>query len=296
APSRRRRARTRARPRSRAPRRCAGPRGRRARARARRGGARARARRGGRRRAPPSRPARARSRDARRRRPCARSRRAAARRPARRRRGAGGPGRSRRPRARRRRSGAGSWPFDGSPRSLARRPAGRGARLARMPAARILSLLPSTTEIAAALGLADRLGGRSPECTVPPEVLRLPVVTEPKLDPAAPSAAIDARVKALVRDGLSVYRVDADLARRLAPDVILTQTQCEVCAATPRDLEAAACEWLAGRDGPPPRLVAVAPNTLGDVLDDLVRVAEGCGVAERGRALRAREQARIDAL
>jgi len=163
-----------------------------------------------------------------------------------------------------------------------------------MPAARILSLLPSTTEIAAALGLGDRLVGRSHECTVPPEVARLPVVTEPKLDPHAPSAAIDARVKALVREGLSVYRVDAELAQRLAPDVILTQTQCEVCAVTPRDLEAAACEWLAGRAGPAPRLVAVAPNTLADVLDDLVRVAEGCGVAERGHALRSREQARID--
>lgn len=165
-----------------------------------------------------------------------------------------------------------------------------------MPAARILSLLPSTTEIAAALGLGDRLVGRSHECTVPPEVARLPIVTEPKLDPHAPSAAIDARVKALVRDCLSVYRVDAELARRLAPDVILTQTQCEVCAVTPRDLEAAACEWLAGREGPAPRLVAVAPDTLADVLDDLVRVADGCGVGERGRALRAREQARIDAL
>jgi iron complex transport system substrate-binding protein len=163
-----------------------------------------------------------------------------------------------------------------------------------MPATRILSLLPSTTEIAAALGLGDRLVGRSHECTLPAEVARLPVVTEPKLDPHAASARIDARVKALVREGLSVYRVDADLARRLAPDVILTQTQCEVCAVTPRDLAAAACEWLAGREGPAPRLVAVAPDTLGDVLDDFVRVAEGCGVGERGRALRAREQARID--
>ncbi len=170
------------------------------------------------------------------------------------------------------------------------------ASLRRMPAARILSLLPSTTEIAVALGLGEQLVGRSHECTVPAGIERLPVVTVPKLDPHAPSAEIDARVKALVRDGLSVYRVDAELARTLAPDVILTQTQCEVCAVTPSDLEAAACDWLAGREGPAPRLVAVAPNTLGDVLDDLVRVAEGCGVPERGAALRAREQARIDAI
>jgi iron complex transport system substrate-binding protein len=156
---------------------------------------------------------------------------------------------------------------------------------------RILSLLPSTTEIVGALGLADRLVGRSHECTLPPGVERLPVVTQPKLDPRAPSGAIDARVKELVREGLSVYRVDAERIRALRPTAILTQTQCEVCAVTPRDLEAAACEWI----GLAPALVAVAPNTLADVLDDLVRVADGLGVRERGETLRAREWDRIEA-
>ncbi len=157
---------------------------------------------------------------------------------------------------------------------------------------RILSLLPSTTEIAAALGLEANLVGRSHECTLPPGIERLPIVTEPKLDIHAPSAAIDARVKELVREGLSVYRVDADRARELRPTVILTQTQCEVCAVTPRDLEDAACEWI----GLAPRLVAVAPNTLADVLDDLVRVGEGCGVRARAEALRAAEWERIEAI
>ena len=147
---------------------------------------------------------------------------------------------------------------------------------------RILSLLPSTTEIAAALGLAEQLVGRSHECTLPPEVERLPIVTEPKLDLRAPSRAIDARVKELVCEGLSIYRVDAERVRALEPDVILTQTQCEVCAVTPRDLEEAACAWI----GASPRLVVVEPSSLVDVLDDLVRVAEGCGVGARGRALR----------
>jgi iron complex transport system substrate-binding protein len=159
-------------------------------------------------------------------------------------------------------------------------------------AERILSLLPSTTEIAWALGLGARLVGRSHECTVPAEVVRLPAVTEPKLDVQAPSRAIDASVKALVREGLSVYRVDAERVRELRPDVILTQTQCEVCAVTPRDLEAAACAWL----GAAPRLVAVEPRGLDDVLDDWIRVAEGCGVPEVGRSLRDRERARIDLL
>jgi iron complex transport system substrate-binding protein len=157
---------------------------------------------------------------------------------------------------------------------------------------RILSLLPSTTEIAAALGLEAKLVGRSHECTLPPGIERLPIVTEPKLDIQAPSGAIDARVKELVREGLSVYRVDAERVRELRPTVILTQTQCEVCAVTPRDLEAAACEWI----GMAPRLVAVSPNSLADVLDDLVRVGEGCGVAARAEQVRAAEWQRIEAI
>ena len=157
---------------------------------------------------------------------------------------------------------------------------------------RILSLLPSTTEIAAALGLVDQLVGRSHECTLPREVARLPIVTEPKLDLQAPSRALDARVRELVRDGLSVYRLDAELLRALEPDVILTQTQCDVCAVTPRDLEDAACEWI----GASPRLVVVEPSSLADVLDDLVRVAEGCGVGARGRRLREERWEHIESI
>ena len=104
---------------------------------------------------------------------------------------------------------------------------------------RIASLLPSATEIACALGLRDQLVGRSHECEFPPGVESLPVLTEPKLDPAAPSAAIDARVRELVREGLSVYKVDAQKLRELAPTLILTQDHCEVCAASLRDAEAA---------------------------------------------------------
>jgi iron complex transport system substrate-binding protein len=157
---------------------------------------------------------------------------------------------------------------------------------------RILSLLPSTTEIAGALGLAHCLVGRSHECDLPHGVESLPVVTEPKLDIHAPSRAIDRRVKELVRDGLSVYRVDADRVRGLHPDVILTQTQCEVCAVTPGDLRDALDEWV----GAAPELVAVEPNTLSDVLDDFARVGRGCGVPERGAALARREHERIEAL
>ncbi len=157
---------------------------------------------------------------------------------------------------------------------------------------RILSLLPSTTEIAGALGLAHRLVGRSHECDLPFGVSALPAVTEPKMDVHAASREIDRCVRELVRDGLSVYRVDAERVRGLRPEVILTQTQCEVCAVTPSDLREALGEWI----GTPPELVAVEPNTLDDVLEDFARVGRGCGVPERGAALSRRERERIDAL
>ena len=104
---------------------------------------------------------------------------------------------------------------------------------------RIVSLLPSTTEIACALGFQQALVGRSHECDFPPGVEHLPILTEPKLDASATSARIDDRVKQLVGDGLSVYRVDAEKLRELRPTVILTQDHCQVCAASLRDVEEA---------------------------------------------------------
>jgi iron complex transport system substrate-binding protein len=146
---------------------------------------------------------------------------------------------------------------------------------------RIASLLPSTTEIVCALGQGAALVGRSHECDYPPEVAALPVLTEPKLDARAASRAIDDRVKQLVREGLSVYRVDSERLRALAPSVVLTQEQCDVCAASPRDVEAALCTWTGAR----PRVVSLAPQTLGDVWTDLVTVATALGVRERGESL-----------
>jgi len=156
---------------------------------------------------------------------------------------------------------------------------------------RVVSLLPSSTEIVHALGLSERLVGRSHECDHPPELAQLPVLTEPKLDAEAPSAEIDARVKQLVSEGLSIYRVDAEALRRVEPTVILTQTQCEVCAASASDVEAALAGWVGHR----PRVVSLEPKTLGDVWQDMQRVADALGEPARGSELAAALADRVTA-
>jgi iron complex transport system substrate-binding protein len=101
---------------------------------------------------------------------------------------------------------------------------------------RICSLLPSATEIVAALGQLDRLVGRSAECDFPPTVSRVPVVTAARIDTEnLTSAAIDAAVRDALADGSSLYAVDAALIAQLAPDLILTQDLCEVCAVASSD-------------------------------------------------------------
>jgi iron complex transport system substrate-binding protein len=157
---------------------------------------------------------------------------------------------------------------------------------------RIVSLLPSATEIAVALGLQDNLVGRSHECDFPPAVKALPVCTSTKLEKGLTSQAIEDRVKAIVEKGLSVYDVDAPLLKSLRPDVILTQAQCAVCAVTPADLEEALATWV----GTPPRLVSLAPDDLADVFGDLARVAEAAGVPERAPEAKARMQVGLGAL
>ncbi|NBC88911.1 MAG: ABC transporter substrate-binding protein [Alphaproteobacteria bacterium] len=141
---------------------------------------------------------------------------------------------------------------------------------------RVVSLLPSATEIAVALGLEENLVGRSHQCDFPPGIRDLPVLTSTKLQPGLSSRAIEDRMKEILEQGLSVYDVDADLLRSLRPDVILTQSQCAVCAVTPSDLEDALAQWI----GSPPELVSLAPDDLADVLGDFQRVADATGRTE----------------
>ena len=157
---------------------------------------------------------------------------------------------------------------------------------------RIISLIASATEIVCALGFEDHIVGRSHECDYPPSVLRLPVCTEPKFDVEGSSCEIDQRVKGLLADALSVYRVDAERMRALEPDVIVTQSHCEVCAVSLRDVERAVCSWLHAC----PKIVSLAPNRLADVWTDVGLVADALGVSERGDELIRSLQSRMGAI
>src|SRR5438067_2357993 len=103
--------------------------------------------------------------------------------------------------------------------------------------ARIVSLIASATEIVCALGFEDSLVGRSHECDFPPSVKRLPICTGPRFKVEGSSAEVDAHVKQILQQALSVYHVDAEKLRALRPDIIVTQTQCEVCAVSAKDVE-----------------------------------------------------------
>lgn len=154
---------------------------------------------------------------------------------------------------------------------------------------RIVSLIASATEIVCALGLEDCLVARSHECDWPPSITHLPQASQPSFATAGSSRAIDLAVKERLAKALSIYEVDAELLRRVRPDIILTQTQCEVCAVTPGDVERAVCQ-LTGTDV---RVVALEPGRLGDVWDDIRRVASACGAEARGEETVARLRRRV---
>ncbi len=144
---------------------------------------------------------------------------------------------------------------------------------------RIISLIPSSTEIVCALGYQDQLVGRSHECDFPKGIEQLPICSEPKFNPdIGTSREIDDLVKTIVRDSLSVYRVDTDKLKQLKPDIIITQAQCEVCAVSINDVKRAVSDWLDAK----PQIVSLEPNSLDDLWLGIKQVAEALGNFQKG--------------
>jgi iron complex transport system substrate-binding protein len=157
---------------------------------------------------------------------------------------------------------------------------------------RIVSLIPSATEIVAALGCADQLVGRSHECDFPASVKSLPICTAPKLDLSGSSADSDKRVQEALKTAVAVYDIDKELLEELAPDVIITQSQCEICAVNLKDVEAAVCDWV-GKDV---QIVSLEPMNLNDVFDDIHRVAKALNKVSAADSLVADMKSRIAAI
>ncbi len=157
------------------------------------------------------------------------------------------------------------------------------------PDHRIVSLIASATEIVAALDCGPMLVGRSHECDFPDFVEQLPVCSDPRIDIHASSLEIDCQVKAAVAEALSIYRVRSDQLQTLAPTLILTQTLCDVCAVSVRDVENALCEVIASR----PKIVALDAMDLSGVWEDVRRVALAVGRPDLAESRIAGWQARL---
>jgi len=154
---------------------------------------------------------------------------------------------------------------------------------------RVVTLLASGTEVVCALDCGDRLVARSHECDHPEWVKRLPAVTRARLDASRPSAEIDRDVRAILSNALSVYEVDHELLDALEPDLLITQVQCEVCAVSLRDVEAAVRTGLRSK----PAIVSMEPNDLASLWTDMRAIAGALGVPERGVQLVTRLRARM---
>lgn len=143
---------------------------------------------------------------------------------------------------------------------------------------RIASLVPSTTEIVAALGLAGDLVARTHECDYPFEVERVPAVTRDLLPPGLTPAEVDAAVLSSVRDHHTIYALDADALHAQQPDIVLTQSTCAVCAVD-RATVADACSMGDAQ------VLSYDPTTLADVLDGISLVAKALDADDAGHRL-----------
>ena len=139
---------------------------------------------------------------------------------------------------------------------------------------RIVSLLPSATEIVAYLGLTEALVGRSHECDYPTSVQDLSICTEARLDSSKKSGEIDADVQTLIQQALSIYKINLEVLEELKPTHIITQDQCDVCAVNLPEVEKAIAQLINFH----PQVISLQPDLLDRVWDDIERVAKTLGI------------------
>jgi iron complex transport system substrate-binding protein len=161
------------------------------------------------------------------------------------------------------------------------------------PPERIVSLLSSATEMIYAVGAGDRLVGISHECDYPAEAAAKPRVSFTNIAVEATSAAIDDQVRRLLEAGRPLYEIDVDLLARLAPDLIVTQAQCDVCAIRYQDVVDTVARTPSLTGTP---IVSLNPATLPDILDDIRRVGRAAGRADEAESYVAGLEARLSVL
>lgn len=145
---------------------------------------------------------------------------------------------------------------------------------------KIASLLPSCTEIAYALGLGDNIMGISHECDFPEEVKSKPVLTKSKINPFGRSDQIDRDVLNIVKKGLSVYDIYEDELKKLNPDIILTQDQCEVCAVSLKDVQEAINKYICNA-----KIISLKPETLNDIFNDIQTIGKSTNKETEAKGL-----------
>ena len=154
---------------------------------------------------------------------------------------------------------------------------------------RIVSLVPSATEMLFAFGLGGDVVGVTHECDYPPAATELPHLTSTVLPEGLDAGGIDAAVKEVVGEGRALYSLDEERLRELAPDLIVTQAVCAVCAVSYDDVVAVAAR-LPSR----PRVLQQDPSTLGEVLEDVIRLGEATGIEARASEVRLDLEARLE--
>lgn len=139
---------------------------------------------------------------------------------------------------------------------------------------RIVSLIPSATEIIAKLGLSDAIVGRSHECDYPREVANLPVCTQARLNGHANGSSIHNEVNDILQSALSIYKIKVDVLEKLHPTHIITKDQCDVSSVSLLEVEKAVAQLTHSS----PQIISLQPNTLQDIWGDIERVSHTFGV------------------